>query len=95
MEGVIRLQTLTELQEANDYLKMIEISNIYNEDEIRKHKNNIQTRKKQIETLWNDRIEGANTNLWSMQQLLLSRSLLFSKSEDIDNWINYCRLSLK
>lgn len=48
-----------------------------------------------IDSVWNDRIEGANTNLWSMQQLMLSRSLLFSKTDDIDNWISYSRLALK
>ena len=30
-----------------------------------------------------------------MQQLLLSRSLLFTKGEDFDNWVSYCRLALK
>jgi len=55
----------------------------------------INEKKKLIDTVWNDRIEGANTNLWSLQQLLLSRSLLFTKGEDLENWLNYCILALK
>ena len=46
---------------------------------MKKARFNILQRRKLIDNLWNDRIEGANTNLWSMQQLLASRSLLFTK----------------
>lgn len=65
------------------------------EEEKKRYQFSTARKKALIDGVWNDRIEGANTNLWSMQQLLVNRSLLLSKTDDIDNWISYCKLALK
>lgn len=57
--------------------------------------NQVNIRKKKLENLWNDRIEGSKNDLIAMQQLLMTRNLLLSKGEDINNWIDFCYLALK
>lgn len=51
--------------------------------------------KKRLESLWKDRIEGSKRNLNAMQKILMTRNLLLSKSEDFNEWLDFCRLALK
>jgi hypothetical protein len=45
-------------------------------------------------TVWNDRFEGLKKNIISIQKILFVRGLLLTKTENIDNWITFCKLAL-
>jgi hypothetical protein len=45
-------------------------------------------------TVWNDRFEGLKKNILSIQKILFVRGLLLTKTENIDNWITFCKLAL-
>lgn len=87
MKGIILLQQLGELEEIVSFCRFQQLYPL--------NRSEIVLRKEKLGDLWDDRMKGVSKNLEAMQQILLVRSLLFSKGEDIHNWIEYCQLSLK
>lgn len=97
-DSLIRLQQLFELEEIIG-IKRFERLVAHKQSVLAEHapefQANLQNRITNLKEIWSDRLMGNTRSLVVWQKIVSVRSLMFSKSEELDFWLDFCKLALK
>jgi FKBP12-rapamycin complex-associated protein len=97
-DSLIRLQQLFELEEIigiKRYEKSIALKQGILAEQAPDQQIDLQNRITNLKEIWSDRLVGNTRSLVVWQKIVSVRSLMFNKSEELDFWLDFCKLALK